>query len=887
MQSGAPPPRRLGAFAILVLLVLPLQARSQSGALSGSVRALGSDLPVPQARVEIQGSGTFGTRTVATGSDGSFRSEVPAGAYVVVVSADGFEALRLPPVQVRPGQSTTLTVVITPVAFILNPLVVSASRREERAARAPAAVSTVRRAEIDAQPAFTAVEHIATLPGIDAPRTGLMQSAAVARGFNDVFSTALLVLTDHRYANVPSNRLNAHYMIPVNDLDVDRIEVSLGPGAALYGPNATDGVMHILTRSPIDDPGTSVTLSGGERDTFQGAFRTAFAPSPQLGFKLSGQWFRGDGWPWIDPAEEAARAQNPDNPLIGARGFLAERWSADARLDVRPDEGTEWVTSAGFNRTVDNVELSGAGRSHELDYDYSYVQTRVRRGGLFAQAFANFSDAGNSHFFRTGERVVDRSRIYAAQVQHDLDVTDAVGLTWGVDLLRTDTRTEGTITGRWEDDDLVNEVGGYLQAAATLSERVELVGALRVDHHNRLEDPVFSPRAALVFTPAEGHTLRATFNRGFLTPPTLGLFLDLLAGSIPIFPGFGYDIRTVGVPESGYHFTSCEGGYQSQCMRVPGSAQLIPANATLLWDQLIAGLAPALSGLLPNPGSAVGTVFRRLSLTDAANPFPIDPVGPRDIARLRPTVTNTFEVGYTGLQAGRLLLTANAYYSKRRDFVGPISVETPNVFFDPVTTAAYVNQQLGPLVGQGLTQADIDALVAGLAAIPLGTVSPAEWDSQDILLTFRNFGDVDLWGFEVAGKLLATDRLSFDGSVSFVSEDCFDTDHNGSCFDPFDRALNAPRWKGAFAGRYRNATTGVFGEARLRLSDGFPMSSGVFMGNVAAYGVVDATLGTDIPGVTGASVQLAVTNLLGRRHREVIGAPELGRLAVLRLRYDF
>ena len=58
---------------------------------------------------------------------------------------------------------------------------------------------------------------------------------------------------------------------------IERMEVVLGPGAALYGPNTANGVLHIFTKSPLDSAseGTTVTLGGGQRSVFQGSFRSA------------------------------------------------------------------------------------------------------------------------------------------------------------------------------------------------------------------------------------------------------------------------------------------------------------------------------------------------------------------------------------------------------------------------------------------------------------------------------------------------------------------------------------------------------------------------------------------------------------------------------------
>ncbi|MDP9179433.1 MAG: TonB-dependent receptor, partial [Gemmatimonadota bacterium] len=106
-------------------------------------------------------------------------------------------------------------------------------------------------------------------------------------------------------------------------------------------------------------------------------------------------------------------------------------------------------------------------------------------------------------------------------------------LIYGFDYIYTEPRTERTLNGRNEDDDDINERGGYIHSVTTLSRMLELTAAARVDKHSRLEDPVFSPRLALVIKPQDDQAFRVTYNRAFSTPSTLNLFLDLEANRIP------------------------------------------------------------------------------------------------------------------------------------------------------------------------------------------------------------------------------------------------------------------------------------------------------------------------------------------------------------------
>ena len=194
----------------------------------------------------------------------------------------------------------------------------------------------------------------------------------------------------------------------------------------------------------------------------------------------------------------------------------------------------------------------------------------------------------------------------------------------GADLVKTTPRTGGTINGANEDIDETREIGGYLHATLGLTERLDLIGALRVDDHQHLEDPVWSPRLGLVFEPAEGHSLRGTFNRAFSTPTSNNLFLDLPVGQIPLGGGLSYRLQATGVPSTGLTWTNqCPGGVNSFCMYspfVPGTQ--LPAAVDPLWDGVLVPLAltdPLLLATLPLLGLTPAQFAAIL-----ANPVPGD-----------------------------------------------------------------------------------------------------------------------------------------------------------------------------------------------------------------------------------------------------------------------
>ena len=798
---------------------------------------------------------------------------------------------------VRAGETTEITVELVSTALQLAGPEVTTRRSGDatKATESPNHVVIVSEEAIERRAAVTPVEHVKALPGVDVAQSGIGSSNVVTRGFNNVFSGALLVLTDNRIASVPSLRVNSYNMIPANDFDVERIEVLLGPAAALYGPNSASGVMHVITASPIDRTGTKVRLSGGERSVFMGQFRTAYNFGPEgdetFGFKVSGQYMQGNEWEFDDPLE------------VVARDYDLERWSGETRFDWRPSDETELIITGGVNNLGSSIEMTGVGSGQARDWRYSFGQARFRSGRFFAQAFLNQSDAGETILLRSGDPIVDKSRLMVAQLQHGFNWGERQDFIYGADFQFTRPRTEGTITGRNEDDDGIDEIGGYIHSETVLSESLKLVAALRVDYHNRLEDLVYSPRAALVFEPIENQAFRLSYNRAFSTPTTNNLFLDIRAGRIPIAGPLGYDVRTRGVPESGFTFDErCPGGVQDYCMFTPFAPQFgrIPANGLPLWDDLVFQVlasqgAEGLAPFLQNPGAApndpsIESRFLRFDQEGAAvgEPFGPDP-GVTDIGRIQPTIFNNFEVGYQGILGDRLLVQADLYTQQIKDFVGPLRTETPNVFYEPGSVQAYVVKRLqeNGLLGTVVSPDEAAAIIEAMASIPLGTVAPDQADNSDLILTYRNFGDVDLWGGDLAFQFLATDRLSLTGSYSHVSQECFDFDGDGSCSGAEDIALNAPRNKGSVGALWSDVQAGFSADARVRFTEGFPMNSGVFVGMVDGYTVVDASVSYQLPWIRGASVGITATNLLDNVHQEFVGAPFLGRLVMAQMTYEF
>ncbi|MCL7966863.1 MAG: TonB-dependent receptor [marine benthic group bacterium] len=940
---------------LFFLLLLPDSGVAQEGAIAGTItdQVTGTGLSTVQVEV-LRQDGSVMTGAFSS-SRGAFRiTGVPAGTYDITFTLPGWEIVSQERVVVRPGATTSVNAALSERSFNLNPITVTTSKRVEKALDAPAAVEVVSREDIAERPTVTPVDHVKEQAGVDFVSTGLQSSYVVVRGFNNVFSGATLNLTDFRISRVPSLRVNISYFNPTTNSDLDRVEVVLGPGSALYGPNAANGVIHFLTQSPIDDPGATIALSPGFRhqgenapDNFESSTeftgqaegRVAWAnDSRTFGIKASAQYFGGTDFFYNDPVEVGQRAiadacieagYNPTDPAcfnfagdldIGSsegqaelvtrvdnvadgRDYDMQRWGFDLRSDFRPNEETSIVLSGGRTQAINSVDLTGIGAGQVRDWGYSYVQGRFNWKRLFGQVFWNSNSNDQSYLLRSGRPLIDKSYQTVAQLQHGFDINDRNGLTYGVDFLYTNPQSEGTINGRHEDDDDVTEIGGYVQYDGRWSDKWNFVAAARLDDHSRLEDLIFSPRAAIVFKPTPERSIRASFNRAFSTPNTLNLFLDIAAQPVPISGPFFYDARAQGVTESGFQFSRDGNGvpqHMSPFAPLLGQStrDFLPTTTAQLWQEAVAVVgagdpqAGALLGGIQAPGASdIPVVAATLDLNSAQfiNPT-LDLAGIQDIPALEPTIWQTFEVGYKGLLLGNnLLLGANLYYTDVDNFVSALEPFTPNVFLPQEQTEAYLAEQFLPLVGVAFPD---EATALGTAAVlaeqigqlPLGSIAPTTaggTTASPILLTYRNLGDFSYFGADASLTYIFNERWELGGTISWVEKDTFLT---GDADDPATRevALNAPKWKGSLMVGYREPGGGLSGAFRGRYVDGFPVASGVYTGEVEAYTVFDLNAGYQFSD-TGVGVQLDINNIFDNDYQSFVGVPNFGRYVMLRM----
>src|SRR6266550_3153608 len=203
-----------------------------------------------------------------------------------------------------------------------NVEVTTASKEPEQIWRTPAAIYVITQNDIRRSGATSIAEVLRLAPGLEVARTDSDHWAVGVRGFGGQFSKSLLVLVDGRSVYSP---LFAGVYWQVQDTlleDIERIEVIRGPGGTIWGANAVNAVINIITRSAKDTNGALVSTGGGNLDQGFVNFRYGGGNGHNLNYRIYGKAFtRGP--------EFHSDGRQFDDWRMGQTGFRADLDSND------------------------------------------------------------------------------------------------------------------------------------------------------------------------------------------------------------------------------------------------------------------------------------------------------------------------------------------------------------------------------------------------------------------------------------------------------------------------------------------------------------------------------------------------------------------------------
>lgn len=415
-------------------------------------------------------------------------------------------------------------------------VITSVSRQEERLGNAAASIYIISNGDIRRSGARSLPEVLRLAPNLQVARVDARNYAITARGFNGRESNKLLVLIDGRTVYTP---LYAGVNWDAQDVlleDVERIEVISGPGGTIWGANAVNGVINVITRSAKDTQGTLVAAAASREDR-DGSVRHGGVLPNDGHYRVYARYVDAD-----DAARDTGEA---------ATGLT--RRQAGLRADWDRPRG-------GFTLSGDVYQGELAQRTGR--------PARIAGANLVSRLTRRLDDESNvrlqvvlDHTERDLPNVMfERLDTIELEAQHGVRLGTSHNVTWGAGYRYSRDRIADGRTQAYLPNDLSMHWGNlFAQDEVALRDDLRLTMGLKVEH-NHYTGAEFLPGLRLAWTPDSRQLLWASLARTVRAPARLDRdlhtpVLPVTVGGVPRYlfgGGPTFESETADVAELGY-----------------------------------------------------------------------------------------------------------------------------------------------------------------------------------------------------------------------------------------------------------------------------------------------------------------------------------------------
>lgn len=440
-----------------------------------------------------------------------------------------------------------------------NIRVTSVSRKSESLSSAPAAIHVITQEDIRRSGVTSLAEALRLAPGLDVARANSRQWAIASRGFNGVFANALLVLVDGRTIYTP---LSAGVFWEEADTvleDIDRIEVIRGPGAAVWGANAVNGVINFVTKSSKETQGLLMSGGGGIEESAFGTLRYGGALGKDAHYRIYAKHSDRDEFTTADGRSAT------DTWWLQQSGFRVDWDASDSDLvTLQSDyyygelggrinllsESPPGLVPTEIRSKVEGLnvlgrwtrQLSGDSEmSHQIYYD------RTDRGFRIGREIRDTFDWDGQHRFQAGER---NEIVWGGGYRYSADA-----VTQTQDFQLTDPNVGLQLFSAFAQDE-ITLVPDSLRA--TIGAKVE---------HNDFTGFEFQPSFRVSWTATEHQTFWGAISQAIRTPARTERGLSYFVTPPPAFDSLGFPvlIQAQGNPVFGSEkLVAYELGYRAQ-----------------------------------------------------------------------------------------------------------------------------------------------------------------------------------------------------------------------------------------------------------------------------------------------------------------------------------
>ncbi len=414
-------------------------------------------------------------------------------------------------------------------------VVVTASKVEQQLVNAPATMSVVTADVIASTPVTNYAELLRSVPGVNLSQTSARDFNITMRGATSTLATSTLALLDGRSLYLDFFGFVAWDLLPVNPNELKQIEVIRGPASAVWGANAMNGVVNFISKTPRELNGNSATITFGSFDrktekgekldagTMFGINGThARAVNDRWAYKISAGGYTSDAFP--RPTGAIPNGTGTQYPSFANQGTTQPKF--DTRVDYDAPDGKYKLAFAGGYSGTDGIIHSGIGPFDMTGVGVTYGTMRYSRSAFKFNVFTNILNGDASGLLAIG---VDGKPILFKFDTKTYDFEVGNINTFGgrhVVSYGGNVRFNSFDLSIAPRGDNRTEMGAYVQDEIFLNNYLRFSFGARVDKYDNIEDPVFSPRVAVIVKPSADHAVRVSFNKAFRAPSLINNYLE-------------------------------------------------------------------------------------------------------------------------------------------------------------------------------------------------------------------------------------------------------------------------------------------------------------------------------------------------------------------------
>ncbi len=390
--------------------------------------------------------------------------------------------------------------------------VVTASRKVQKVRDVPSAVTIITEEEIHASGARTVIDLLRYVPGLDVFESNSTVANVSSRSFNKSFANGILVMVDGRsiyqdlYGGVYWNT------VPLLLSRIKRIEVVRGPGSVLFGANAFNGVINIITKTPLEMEAapakTSLRALAGEYNTYNVEVQTTTGKPNDFAVSVGAA---GDGSIGFGKREPGQARDSYTMPVL----------TLDVQKQFR--RGNLLMSAGNADATAD---FSQDIFAHDANWHTNYLDI----GYSEDKGPHPFSLRGyfNSTYVTTTNAVVQEAETSNFEAQQQVRLSRQHMLVYGANVRESVIRAPELETG----DHHFGQYSGFVQDDIRLGAHTQLFAGARYDQDTAYGNNL-SPRFSLIHHPDKQQTVRLSTGTAFRAPSAIELYLNTPINILP------------------------------------------------------------------------------------------------------------------------------------------------------------------------------------------------------------------------------------------------------------------------------------------------------------------------------------------------------------------